>query len=236
MLLQVALNGMEFVCGSRAKPSILIDIHDTRFFEMNNHIRLMVAIHIDKAERHRYQIRSRTIQLRPEVDTRLRAIAPWQFDDLDATMEIDDDKMTGRARRFVVAHIDIDLEGAGWPNWISPSVVVTQLTTTVITATRASMAYHPDQEVQQQTSTQYTSALHTHPRHTRRFWWIPGWCTGRTQCSRGTARSGCIAIICSRLPCTLLVFFCAPGAQTRSALDNRSDTSRCGVNLDVMVA
>ncbi len=48
MLLQVAFYSMEFVGTRQAKPSILIDIHDARLLKMQNHVRLIVALHIDK--------------------------------------------------------------------------------------------------------------------------------------------------------------------------------------------
>lgn len=70
MLLQVALYGRELVWVSRTKSSILINIDEARVLKMQDHIWMMVAIHINEAECDRDQVITAAIELRPDVDAR----------------------------------------------------------------------------------------------------------------------------------------------------------------------
>jgi hypothetical protein len=71
MLSQVLLYHLQFIRASRTKPSLVINIHNARRLEMDNHIRLMIAFHINETQRHGYQIISAAEQLRPNIDARL---------------------------------------------------------------------------------------------------------------------------------------------------------------------
>lgn len=86
VLLQVVLYSMEFVGSRRAKPPIRIDIHDTCLLKMKNHIRLMIAVHINETQCDRDQVIAIPIELRPDIDTRMRPIPAWKLYHFNAAM------------------------------------------------------------------------------------------------------------------------------------------------------
>ncbi len=53
MLLQVTFYTMELIWGSRAKASLVIDKDELRVLKVEKHVQSMIAIDINKAERHR---------------------------------------------------------------------------------------------------------------------------------------------------------------------------------------
>jgi len=112
MLLQVAFDCMKFVWSGRTKPSLVIDKDELRVLKMDNHVRSMIAIDINKIKRHRDQIGIGPIQLRAEVDVSLRAIATGKLDHLDTTIQVERNKMTGCAPRLIMPDGGVYLEGA----------------------------------------------------------------------------------------------------------------------------
>ena len=115
MLLQVALYGVEFVRAGRAKPCLVIDKDDPRILEMHDHVWEMIAVHIDKTERHRHQVLAIPEQLWPQVDAGLRCIAAGKLDDLDAPIQIERNEVARIVRRVVMAHDSIGLKSSGTP-------------------------------------------------------------------------------------------------------------------------
>ena len=110
VLLQVALYGMQLIRSGWTKSSPIIDKDDLRILNMHDHIRVMPAAHIDETQGDRDQIIVVPIQLGPDVDTRLRGIPTWQFDDFDSPMQIERDEMARIARRVVMADHGIGLK------------------------------------------------------------------------------------------------------------------------------
>ena len=54
MLLQVTLYSMELIWGSWTKAPPVIDKDELRVLKVEKHVQSMIAIDINKAERHRY--------------------------------------------------------------------------------------------------------------------------------------------------------------------------------------
>lgn len=112
MLLLVSLDSGQFIGARGAEAPLLVDVDDLGLLDMHDHIGLVVALDISKAERHRHQVLPVPIQLRAEIDAGFGGITSWELDDLDAPMQVERDKMAGRTRRFVVADVGVNLEGA----------------------------------------------------------------------------------------------------------------------------
>src|SRR5258708_6987344 len=112
MLLQVAFDCMKFVWSSRTKPSLVIDKDELRVLKVYDHVRSMIAIDINKAERHRDQIGISPIQLRAKVDAGLRTIATGKLDHLDTTIQVERNKMTWISRCVGMSDNGIGLECA----------------------------------------------------------------------------------------------------------------------------
>src|SRR5438874_1074833 len=96
------------------KRPLLIMKHNLAPSKHHKHIGMMIVPTIDELERHRHQISIVAIELRPQKDSRMRAVSPWKLDDLDTAMQVERDEVARHPRRFV-AHKGIDLEGA-WPS------------------------------------------------------------------------------------------------------------------------
>ena len=115
MLLQVLLHGLYFIGGRRAKTSTVVDIDDISILEMDNHIGAMVAVDIHETECHRDELLAVPVELWADIDARFRGIAARKFNHLDATVEIQRDKVAGIARRVVMPDHRIDLKRARAP-------------------------------------------------------------------------------------------------------------------------
>src|SRR5712692_5858737 len=93
MVLQVPLYHMDLIRSRWPEPSLVIDKDHQCILEMRDHVWKMVAVHIHKAQCHRGQIRTWAVQLWPQVDTSMGAIATRKFDDLQVSAEIQRDEM-----------------------------------------------------------------------------------------------------------------------------------------------
>src|SRR6266852_6762244 len=113
MLLQVVLNGLQLAGVCRAKSSLHVDVHEPRLLEMDNHIWLMVALHIDETQGDGDQVIAATIELGADVDTCFRGVPARKLDYFDTPFEVHSNKVAGISRRVVLPHHRIDLEGAG---------------------------------------------------------------------------------------------------------------------------
>ena len=98
VLLQVALDSWQFLRSGRAKTSIFVDENDLGLLEVDDHVWIAVATHIDKAECHWHQIGACIIQLRTKIHARFGAISPGELDDLDTALQVDGDEVAGVAR------------------------------------------------------------------------------------------------------------------------------------------
>src|SRR5260221_3755743 len=88
MPLQVALDGRKLVRVGRAKSPVFIDIDQARILKMQNHIWVMIAIHVHETQRDRDQIIAVAIELWSDVDTGFGSISTWKFDHLYTPVEI----------------------------------------------------------------------------------------------------------------------------------------------------
>src|SRR5258708_14508941 len=79
---------------------------------MQDHIRLAIAIHVSNLRSNRRQILTIAKQGRAIIDAGMRRISPRQFEDHYMPVEVDKDKVRGIARAIVVAYYGINLKGA----------------------------------------------------------------------------------------------------------------------------
>ncbi len=79
MLLQVALDSWQFLGSGRSKPSISVDENNLGILKVDDHIRVTVAAHINKAQCDRHQVGACAVELRADVDACLRAITSWEL-------------------------------------------------------------------------------------------------------------------------------------------------------------
>jgi hypothetical protein len=96
------------------KRSLFIPKHHMAIPEYDQHIRVMVMPTIDELELHWYQIRIGPIELRPQKDPHMRAVTPWELDDLDTTMQIERDEVARHVRRLMT-YKRINLKSP-WPS------------------------------------------------------------------------------------------------------------------------
>ena len=114
-MLQKLLHWRTLLRTERTKAPLIIDKHDLRGLEMNDHVRFVIAIDIDETEGNRRQVFPLAIQLGAEVDAGMGSISTGHFDDLDPPIQVNRDKMTGVCLRVIMAHDGIYLERAGTP-------------------------------------------------------------------------------------------------------------------------
>jgi hypothetical protein len=109
MPLQILFHSLYLGRCRRAKSSLIVDIDDTCILKADNHIWMMIAIDISKAERDRDEILACAIELRPCVDARFRHIPTRKIDHLNSPVEVERDKVARITRRVILPHDCVDL-------------------------------------------------------------------------------------------------------------------------------
>ncbi len=95
----------------RAERSILVDEDKVTIGDIDDHVELAVAAHIQEGEGHYGQVLSLADQGRAEVDFGLRGIPSWELDHLDMTVEVDSNEMAGVAGGVGMSDHPVDLVG-----------------------------------------------------------------------------------------------------------------------------
>src|SRR6266568_3442085 len=95
----------------RAERSILVDEDKVTIGDIDDHVELAVAAHIQGGEGHYGQVLSLADQGRAEVDFGLRGIPSWELDHLDMTVEVDSNEMAGVAGGVGMSDHPVDLVG-----------------------------------------------------------------------------------------------------------------------------
>ncbi len=96
--LQEALHPFSFLRTEWTKPALVVDEHDSRSLEVDHHVGLVIAVDIDEAEGHRDEVGVSPVELGTDVDAGVAGVATRQFDDFNAPVQVDGQKMTGHAR------------------------------------------------------------------------------------------------------------------------------------------
>src|SRR5260221_4141406 len=87
MPLQVALDGRKLVRVGRAKSPVFIDIDQARILKMQDHIWMVVALHIYEVERDRDQSIAVAVKLGTYIKARFRGISAWELNHLNPSVE-----------------------------------------------------------------------------------------------------------------------------------------------------
>src|SRR5947209_4077139 len=77
------------------KRPLLIAKHQVTLPERHHHIRMMVMAGIDEVQRHRHQIGMVPVKLWPQKDSGMRAVSTWKLNDLNTSMQVERDEVTG---------------------------------------------------------------------------------------------------------------------------------------------
>src|SRR6266567_2452779 len=85
---QVLLHGLQLAGSRRAKSPLRVDVHDLRLLKMDDHIRLMVALHIDETQRDRDQVIAIAIELRADEDTGFGSVSTRELDHFDTPIQV----------------------------------------------------------------------------------------------------------------------------------------------------
>src|SRR5436309_15733820 len=94
-MLQKLLDLVTLFRAQRTEATMVVDEDHLCALEVDNHIRLMIPVHITERECDRYQIAVRSKQLWAHVDACMRCITAGHLDNFNMTMQIDSNKMTG---------------------------------------------------------------------------------------------------------------------------------------------
>src|SRR5579863_4618577 len=79
---------------------------------MNYHIRLVIAIHVHETQRDRDQLFAIAIKLWSDIDARFRGVPTGELDDLNATIQVDYDKVAWIGCRVIMSNHHIYLKCA----------------------------------------------------------------------------------------------------------------------------
>src|SRR6266487_337871 len=111
----MSTNGSRRTRWWRMKGTLRIPKHYALPLQEHDHIRLMSMPTVHKLQRHRNPISALPIEMRPEIDLRVRAIPCGKVDDFDLPFEIEREKMARMSRAVALPNHGIHLEGA----WVS---------------------------------------------------------------------------------------------------------------------
>ncbi len=75
MLFQVLFHCLDLAGVRRAKSFLVVHIDDIGILEMDNHIGVMIAVDINKAQCHRDEVLAVPVELRPDIDAGLRGVS-----------------------------------------------------------------------------------------------------------------------------------------------------------------
>ena len=88
MPLQMVLDGLDLTGGGRTESPVLVAINQELVLNVQNHIRVVVAVDIHERERDWDHIRAGIIELWPNVDARFRGVSAGKLDDFKSPVEV----------------------------------------------------------------------------------------------------------------------------------------------------
>ena len=95
-----------------AEAGAVIEKDEARSRKTDDHIGLLVAVHINEAQGGWHKIIIGTVELWPTENARVGRISPWYLDNFDMPVQVKCDKMAWKAVLLVMPHPGIHLEGS----------------------------------------------------------------------------------------------------------------------------